>query len=261
MDFQPYTTGACCPYAVIDSVATVARCLTVVRVEALWKSYPTTSGSHDGTDGSGSDRDGTAAGVPGANAVDNAPIAVKAADDDEGRSLYDLFGVVNHLGGMFGGHYTAYARCEVLHQSPPNNTVTDGSNPSAIDADPSFVQPSYLDPTQHGLDIWRFYAAANAQGNQSMGKVPSAEISQAEYRASISPDPIQVPDDMKAEDPGLAAVLRNLSSNLDNLMERCAAVGQNRWFKFDDEFVAELTDAPSLLYQTVVSGRFRRQRV
>ena len=27
-----------------------------------------------------------------------------------GGSLYQLFGVVNHMGGMEGGHYTAYAR-------------------------------------------------------------------------------------------------------------------------------------------------------
>ena len=25
--------------------------------------------------------------------------------------IYDLYGVVNHMGGILGGHYTSYARC------------------------------------------------------------------------------------------------------------------------------------------------------
>ncbi|KAJ3292022.1 CSN-associated deubiquitinating enzyme Ubp12 [Rhizoclosmatium sp. JEL0117] len=31
-------------------------------------------------------------------------------DEDDGKLLYDLFGVSNHFGGMGGGHYTAYAK-------------------------------------------------------------------------------------------------------------------------------------------------------
>ncbi|KAF0288001.1 Ubiquitin carboxyl-terminal hydrolase 19 [Amphibalanus amphitrite] len=32
-------------------------------------------------------------------------------EPDEGRVLYDLYGVINHHGGILGGHYTAFARC------------------------------------------------------------------------------------------------------------------------------------------------------
>lgn len=28
--------------------------------------------------------------------------------------IYDLYGVVNHHGGILGGHYTSYARCADL---------------------------------------------------------------------------------------------------------------------------------------------------
>jgi len=33
-----------------------------------------------------------------------------SSDTAAGSALYDLYGVVNHSGGLLGGHYTAYAR-------------------------------------------------------------------------------------------------------------------------------------------------------
>ena len=30
---------------------------------------------------------------------------------DEPEPMFDLYGVVNHTGGLLGGHYTSYARC------------------------------------------------------------------------------------------------------------------------------------------------------
>lgn len=30
--------------------------------------------------------------------------------EDHQRPIYDLYAVINHYGGMIGGHYTAYAR-------------------------------------------------------------------------------------------------------------------------------------------------------
>ncbi len=30
--------------------------------------------------------------------------------ENEPPAVYDLYGVINHYGGILGGHYTAYAR-------------------------------------------------------------------------------------------------------------------------------------------------------
>lgn len=37
-------------------------------------------------------------------------IYVILANKDKKDMIYDLYGVVNHYGTMFGGHYTAYCR-------------------------------------------------------------------------------------------------------------------------------------------------------
>ena len=40
--------------------------------------------------------------------------------DSDQNCLYNLYGVMNHLGGMHGGHYTAVTKCE--------NVTIDSSN-------------------------------------------------------------------------------------------------------------------------------------
>ena len=34
--------------------------------------------------------------------------------------IYDLYGVINHHGGILGGHYTAYGRCPDLNNWKTN---------------------------------------------------------------------------------------------------------------------------------------------
>lgn len=40
--------------------------------------------------------------------------------------VYDLFGVVNHMGGMFGGHYTAYVLCEDISYATTTGSIAGG---------------------------------------------------------------------------------------------------------------------------------------
>lgn len=47
--------------------------------------------------------------VPSVASIDTVSCAVDTLDNH-----YELYGVVNHLGGMYGGHYVAMAKCEQI---------------------------------------------------------------------------------------------------------------------------------------------------
>ena len=48
--------------------------------------------------------------------------AIGAHRPGDPAPIYDLYGVVNHHGGILGGHYTSYARCADL-TNPMKNEV------------------------------------------------------------------------------------------------------------------------------------------
>lgn len=40
-----------------------------------------------------------------------------SCEPEDGPAIYDLYGVINHMGRLLGGHYTAYARTTAKQDS------------------------------------------------------------------------------------------------------------------------------------------------
>jgi hypothetical protein len=43
--------------------------------------------------------------------LDLSPYLIGKGHDNDPPPLYDLYAVVNHYGGILGGHYTSFVRC------------------------------------------------------------------------------------------------------------------------------------------------------
>lgn len=50
------------------------------------------------------------ASLPPLRNLDLSKFCIGQKDDMQQPPIYDLYAVINHYGGMIGGHYTAYAR-------------------------------------------------------------------------------------------------------------------------------------------------------
>lgn len=48
--------------------------------------------------------------LPPQRNLDLSKFCIGQKDDMQQPPIYDLYAVINHYGGMIGGHYTAYAR-------------------------------------------------------------------------------------------------------------------------------------------------------
>lgn len=158
------------------------------------------------------------------------PVVATNSASNECDNLYEVFGVVNHLGGMFGGHYTSYAKCEMLPAS--------SSSSSSAAATPT------IPGQRHGAEI------------SDLSSLSSKSLL-SEHIAEISPFlPSGNGGEGAAGEGGLGLsdeLLANLGQALPHLLHHQS---QEKWFKFDDEFVAEISDQPGLLYQTLVSGNY-----
>jgi hypothetical protein len=110
--------------------------------------------------------------------------------------IYDLYGVVNHLGGMFGGHYIACAQVEDIYRPtqlsppPPNN---NNNNQDALLN--SLLSSNHI-PFQDYLTTLDAHTNNNNNTNNNTNN-------------------------------------SNNNNNNNN--------SNSHWYKFDDEFVTELT--------------------
>ncbi|XP_037071193.1 ubiquitin carboxyl-terminal hydrolase 19-like [Pollicipes pollicipes] len=68
-------------------------------------------------------------------------------EPDDGPAIYDLYGVINHHGGILGGHYTAFARCvDPLRpeESEYDWRLFDDSRVSRVTEERVVTQEAYL---------------------------------------------------------------------------------------------------------------------
>lgn len=155
--------------------------------------------------------------------------ASSASSSSRDDCMYDLYGVVNHLGGMFGGHYTAYAECEDIQLMSNSNST----NPTAPSSSTSFGN--------------------NLMFNQQLSQEFFAQspfdssITMQDY-LSYANLPLPPGNNPSTSTSSIPAGSTPISSN--NTMNN------KKWYKFDDEYVIEMSGTQFPLESTIVSGIF-----
>jgi hypothetical protein len=156
-------------------------------------------------------------------------------EEEEEDCVYDLFGVVNHLGGMFGGHYTAYSHCEDLfHPIPPspattatttnnNNTNSSSTNTNTIGGHGDCHLPISLEELMNEIIVDReedYTSSSSGSGNNGNGNMMDSTI----------------PTSVSFHDYLMKSTNTTTTINSNNNTQEKE---KKRWYKFDDEFVTE----------------------
>jgi hypothetical protein len=155
---------------------------------------------------------------------------------------YDLYAVVNHLGGMFGGHYVAYAQCEDL-LSPQGGLSASSSmsnNPSSSSISPQIYQ-KVSDLRSHLYDMSEVNLQDYANQNDTSSSSSLLSSSSSQLTSALS-------------------ILQQ--QNINNVSIGSAMLANNtletthRWYKFDDDYAVELTSQHAPIETTIISGKF-----
>ncbi len=187
----------------------------------------------------------TVSGDVTAGTVDT-PVAATAEGSDSaaategeavaGESTYELYGVVNHLGGMYGGHYTAVARCEHIMAGgapiPPSAspTTTTSATPSAVKGK---VEATSTAPPADAKAV-----EAAAESDDELPEQRSAVRSAVTFQEYLYPH--SGCGEAEGDRPSPASSSSSSSSS------------SSKWLKFDDEFVLEVAPSASSPLETAV---------
>lgn len=197
--------------------------------------------------------------------------------------MYELYGVVNHLGGMYGGHYTAFARCEDISPSNLREAATAAASAAAATATATSIDVPLHLKSQHPLrspvlqrqlqqqglqmrtDAIVGVEAAMAVANGGMGSTNDAndgsEVASEDSNA-MDVDASAIFDADAAALCGSATPSGRILSLSDYVVATVAAASvdltgvadasQCKWLKFDDDFITEVSTAT--MDTTIVSG-------
>lgn len=97
--------------------------------------------------------------VPSVASIDTVSCAVDSLDNH-----YELYGVVNHLGGMYGGHYVAMAKCEQIVLPTPS-TTSNGNGNGAEDAAETVTSNTNSGSTQRTPIAFQDYVYSHGGGS------------------------------------------------------------------------------------------------
>lgn len=153
------------------------------------------------------------------------------AETEEECSIFDLFGVVNHMGGIFGGHYTAYAQCEDLNALSHREVVLQQ------------LQQQLQRQQQHPTA-----STSTSTPTSAVGQVFNArdcELFSNALHTTISEylTTIHATDSHEGQAQSRTQATAPQEQELLDLLELLrAGQGRTKWYRFDDEFIMEIGD-------------------
>lgn len=171
---------------------------------------------------------------------------------------YNLYGVVNHLGGMHGGHYTAFAKCADVVMKDNTPPRSDGEGMEANNRAPSSsghvaaelvsqLSPPFLtdyiqlkasdrtksEPVKDRRSISRAFSMSRSTSTSTSGHSPKSNKSQS-WKTVV--------DEEQLGTRRLSNIVTSLEKEKRSIEEeeKQDSSAPSKWLKFDDEFVLEM---------------------
>jgi hypothetical protein len=172
--------------------------------------------------------------------VDPVPPAQQKGQPKNVDSLYDLFGVVHHLGGMFGGHYIAFAQCEDLSNA-------NGGSPSPLSSEQSATFARRDELQSIVTEMQENHCNREMKEMLSSVLFDASEVQLNDYLSKVN-TPLSQINAQQLEHPHLSHLAEVYREN-----ELRAINALHRWYKFDDDFATELAAQHAPLESVIVN--------